>query len=148
MALFQDELDEPNPFQDEPDETDEAELFRVEEDEPELAPARSDPVPVRPGPMCFGDEPDEESDNFASGSDSDYLADVEDAGGVKQLVDLSFSTLQKFLASELCKNRTSSMAPPPKKKRCYNNANRAARAAARHKPREGPQRVQRNDPVA
>ena len=154
-ALFQPEPDEVEPslFQDEPDEgseDDDAEqggigagLFKNEPDEPEEPERNEQDVQFMP----FQNE-DDEHNHCSDSDDMPYLADDEglDATIPKGIVDMSFSTLNRFLSSQLCK--TSDVAvEPPKKKRCYNNMKRLAKAAA-HRSRRNSQtseKVPRND---
>ena len=149
-GLFQPEPDEVEPslFQDEPDESGEevdAEqgggLFKTEPDEPEEPDERD----VQCG--LFQNE-DDEHDRCSDSDDMPYLADDEglDATIPKGIVDMSFSTLNRFLSSQLCK--TSDVAvEQPKKKRCYKNMKRLAKAASNRSRRSSQtsEKIPRND---
>ena len=166
--LFQDELDEESPegdhaacpLQDEPDEesplhseTDEPEdgvshLFQVELDEPEDKHPTKVPTLAPKALQCLQDEPDEVSDS----DESAYLGDTEISDAPqKSIVALSFSTVSQFLATQLCKPSAAAEKTegPSRKKRCYDNSKRQAKAAARREERdhgvEKQHRVARND---
>ena len=136
MAIFQDEPDEdssPTAFQTEKEETDIC-LFQdeVEERRPCSAAASQGPRHSR-DLRVLGEEPDErrgmESDLFgdegdeeeSDSSNSAYLADCENDCSkdqqqlVLQQVQLNFSTLNKFLATQLGFQQSTS--EPPKKKK-------------------------------
>ena len=161
------------PFQDEPDEAPSPTIFQNEadeeinfmfQDEPDedvqpVHPAR-EPASHAEQPQLFGDELSEQTENDGgSNSESNssaYLADGEadcDPGqqDLVRQVQLNFSTLTTFLSTQL-NFKTESVSEPAKKKRRYNNANRAAKAAAAstQKEREQPRarRIARNDPDA
>ena len=117
-GLFQPEPDEVEPslFQDEPDESGEevdAEqgggLFKTEPDEPE----EPDEQDVQCG--LFQNE-DDEHDRCSDSDDMPYLADDEglDATIPKGIVDMSFSTLNRFLSSQLCKTSDVAVEQPKK----------------------------------
>lgn len=149
--LFQDELDDP--------ESDDAPtLFQAEPDEPFCSEPSTTPVASflpepevtqgkRPPIMLFEDEPDEASDSECSAYDAD---DELGQPREKSFVNLSFSTVSQFLASQLCKSSTpTTSGGPPKKKRCYNNEARQAKAASRKEEKQATTqkqfRVSRND---
>ncbi len=135
-AFFGDEPDEedrqPTLWQDETEEADgqSACLLGIEKDEVE---------------QTFSDSPDDSSD-YA------YEADVESdlVSSRRSLFDMSFTTLNRFMAGQLCKaaGDSASSNMPAKKRRCYNNAKRAAKAAAGRAQKQGStaKRVPRNDP--
>lgn len=151
--LFQDEADEePGLFQTEPDECVDTFLFQDELPETEkvvpppastrghsasekvVQPQEPDEPPAG-SRRLFGIEPDEtDSGDGASESEkSAYLGDCEENGGKDRIarVQLNFSTLSKFLASNLKSATTEASAVQPKKKRRYNNEGRARAAAER-----------------
>lgn len=143
-GLWQDEGEERLPFlfQDEAGEPDETPLqtrrshdasFRLLRDEPD------EPFDV---------EPDEHSG--CSSDESAYLADAEDLQGDEHaIVRLNFSTLNKFLTKHLFSNQSDKTASEPvKKKRRYNNTNRARAAENRKESKliSGRKRMARNNP--
>ena len=132
MPLFQNEPDEPEGpslFQNEGDEV-ALFCFQDEPDEPVVA------LPVQPPSLPSGQAQlfQDELDGPVSESDSDssgHLADYEDEPKTStQKVNLNFAALTKFLDSQLCRAGQKEHAEPVKKKRKYNNAKRAAKAAA------------------
>ena len=150
MGIFQDEPDEdssPTAFQTEKEEAGVC-LFQDEVEDRHPRAAASSGVPRQSRDLrvlgeeaderrgletnLFGDEGDEEE---SDSSNSAYLADCENDCSkdqqqlVMQQVQLNFSTLNKFLATQL--GFQQSPAEPPKKKRCYNNTRRAAIAEAK-----------------
>ena len=151
MGIFQDEPDEdssPTAFQTEKE--DAASLFQDEvEERPPTSAASSRGPHSSKDLRVLGEEPDERSrletnlfgdegdEETSDSSNSAYLADCENDCPkdqqqlVLQQVQLSFSTLNKFLATQL--GFQQSTAEPPKKKRCYNNLRRAAIAEERRK---------------
>ena len=152
-ALFGDEPDEDVPqrnhglssmFAEEPDECEDTALFRAEPAEPDSQ-------------LCpFGIEKDETEQQIVekpdSGTDEDeddaYEADVDEevVSSRQQLFDLSFATMNHFMASQLCtQHGGSSSSSRPVKKRCYDNTRRAAKAAA-GKVNSSFKRVPRDDP--
>ena len=161
-SLFQDEPGEPEPFGDEPDEADAddeggtSHLFQDEVDEAdsiffkidETAPPSSTKGGYVSESVCFQDELDEPSH-----SDSEScLADIDETEGdlrQERIVALSFSTMNTFMASQLRKTPATVVPRPPRKRRCYDNSNRAAKAAAAKQVRGHPktERIARNDPV-
>lgn len=66
-----------------------------------------------------------------SGYEADADANNEIGESSKALVELSFATLNSFLKGKLCKVDQQEPSQPPRKRRVYNNANRAAAAEAR-----------------
>lgn len=161
-------------FQDEPDEDTGPELFQIERDEPhklfqdepeerpppfrafgttkdaglDLLQDEPDEAPHRPA--LFGAEEDEcDSGNQNSDSDSAYWGDCEK--DTKQdnyaIVQLNFSTINKFLCSQMSSADPKIGNEPVKKKRRYNNKNRskAAEAKRANKPAVR-KRVPRNCP--
>ncbi|CAK9049981.1 unnamed protein product [Durusdinium trenchii] len=136
--LFQDEPDEdsgPGLFQDEKEEDAGPVLFQAERDEPvicqrhkpgsqnvSLSLLRDEPEEgdQQPPQVLFGMEADELSE------DSAYEADDEDTKDIQALVQLSFSTLNQFLTTNLIgKGAREPTAEQAKKKRRYNNEGRA-----------------------
>ena len=132
----------------------------VEADEPPRHPsascASSAAGPSNHDMTLFGDEPDECS-SVASGDSQDYFADVDDVatGTHKSFVKLSFETMTTFLQSQLSTAAKTMQVgePSQKKKRCYNNTTRAAKAKARKLETDQEksslnreQRTARNDP--
>ena len=126
LMLFQDEADEassPQPFQDEPEEHEHV-LFQDEPPEPEVGQNRgsgSQHVAV----TLFRDEPDEDQqppqipfgveDDEAS-DDSNYLADDEETGeNFQSLVQLSFTTMNQFLMTNLLSKSKEQAVAPAKK---------------------------------
>jgi len=99
-------------------------------------------------PSLCGSEPDE-SDRWSGSDASDCPADDEMEEGVKAIVSLSYSTLSKFLSTQLCRISDNKAPPQPaKKKRCYNNSKRAAAAEQRAASKvPATQKQQRNDRV-
>ena len=85
--------------------------------------------------QLFQDENDEDESSCESDDDSGYSADCDDAPPPsKPTVDLAFATVSKFLASQLAQSRGQASTPsaqPLRKKRIYNNSNRAAKAQQR-----------------
>lgn len=161
--LFQDEPDEdsgPGLFQDEKEEDAGPVLFQAERDEPvicqrhkpgsqnvSLSLLRDEPEEgdQQPPQVLFGMEADELSE------DSAYEADDEDTKDIQALVQLSFSTLNQFLTTNLIgKGAREPTAEQAKKKRRYNNEGRAKAAAAKKELKSqsfcGRQRVARNNP--
>ena len=140
-------------FQDEPDEDEGPSLFQPESEHGEgLFPLQDEPdeqersnAAVNLHPQLFQDEEDEGSD--AASDSSGRLGDCDtDAnhGSRQELVQLSFTTLTKFLETQLCNMSAKAASEPTVKKRRYNNQRRAAKAAA--KQITAPKRVPRNDP--
>ena len=158
--MFDDEPDEPDePEQTladrflhhtEPDEENRPQqhLFQVEENEPDEGPQFC----VRPeGP----EEPDEpslgESSNDSASDVSAYEGDVDETVSAHQpIFEMGFQVMNQFLASQLGKVSPSAKVSvdQPKKKRCYNNSRRAAKAAAAKalKPTSTRVRLARNNP--
>lgn len=154
-GLFQNEPDEASPaslFQSEHDE--QAVLFMDEPEETirtntrQQLPPTNFPYlhdePHEPGDesdegndcaQLFQDENDEDESSCESDDDSGYSADCDDAPPPsKPTVDLAFATVSKFLASQLAQSRGQASTPsaqPLRKKRIYNNSNRAAKAQQR-----------------
>ena len=142
-ATFREELDEPEgegipaaTFQQEPDEDESPQAFCTQPEQP------------------FDDEKDEEGSDHHTDTDSDgdlaYEADVDEDSLLsrRQLFDMSFATLNQFMAGNLAKTDYSA-GSRPLKKRCYNNERRAAKAAAAkmQKPGSDHKRVPRDDPA-
>lgn len=151
LGLFHAEPDEPDDvgtiFGDEADEEDrQPTLWQNEVEEEDCQP------------RLLGVEKDEVEQTFldleSDSMDSAYEADVDSdlVSSRKALFDMSFTTLNRFMAGQLCKaaGDSASSNRPPKKRRCYNNAKRAAKAAAGRAQTQGStaKRVQvpRNDP--
>lgn len=151
-ALFQNEKDEPHKlFQDEPEERPTSFIafgrtkdigLDLLQDEPDEAPQHR--------PALFGTEEDERvSVSENSDSDSAYWGDCEE--DTKQdnygIVQLNFSTINKFLCSQMSSADPKIGSEPVKKKRRYNNKNRskAAEAKRANKPAVR-KRVPRNCP--
>lgn len=157
MSIFQDEPDEdssPNVFQKEKDEIG---TFLFQDEGEESAPAPSANTSMGPRQTkdlrVLHDEPDEtlepnmglfadEQDEVGSDStESAYLADCEDDCSehqqqlVVQQLNLSFSTLNQFLSTQLGFHQARSQ-EQPRKKRCYNNQRRAAQAAESKRQRQ------------
>lgn len=166
-ALFQDEPDEdsgPDLFQDEKDE-DGVFLFQDESAERDGHGSSSHSKLVKDhGLNVLRDEPDEqpefqptlfgtEDDEVESDSGSDgsaYFGDCEkEKPDAHAIVQLNFSTITKFLSSQLSKAGTEPLnKESAKKKRRYNNQNRERAAETRRnaKPPASRQRVPRNSP--
>eukprot|EP00435_Cladocopium_sp_Y103_P069471 s18_g33.t1 len=147
-GLFRDEPDEddfgcPPTFGQEPDEECRF-VFQTEPEEPDcpvaLFAAEKDEVANQPVSLSSGSE---------SEDDTAYDADIEEDELLsrRRLFDMSFSTMNRFMAGQLCKLDESSSAQPAKK-RCYNNTRRAAKAAAAKIPKTNSKRVPRDDPVS
>ena len=147
-GLFRDEPDEdaygcPFTFGKEPDEECRS-VFQTEPEEPDcpvgLFAAEKDEVDHQPVSLSSGTE---------SEDDTVYDADIDEdeLSSRRRLFDMSFSTINRFMAGQLCKVDDSSSAQPAKK-RCYNNTRRAAKAAAAKVPKTSSKRVPRDDPVS
>ena len=116
------------------------------QDEPDEAPHHQ---PLRAS--LFGVEQDElEQNGCSSGSDdSAYSGDCEkEKTDAYNIVQLNFSTLSKFLTSQLSTAGSTTSKEPIKKKRRYNNQNRMKAADERKLNKESTvkQRVPRNCP--
>ncbi len=148
--MFDDEPDEPEQpladlflHQTEPDEEDRPQqcLFQIEENEPDEGPQFC----ARP------EEPDEPSLGEAS-DDSAYQGDVDETVSAhhQPIFDMGFQVMSQFLASQLgtISQNAKVSVDQPKKKRCYNNSRRAAKAAAAKglKPTSTRDRLARNNP--
>lgn len=166
-VLFQDEPDEdsgPDLFQDEEDEGGNF-LFQDESAEREDHGGPSHSKMVKDHGLSFlRDEPDEqpqfkpvlfgtEDDEVESDSGSDgsaYFGDCEkEKLDAHAIVQLNFSTIARFLSSQLSKAGTEPLNKEPvKKKRRYNNQNRERVAETRRNAKlpASRQRVPRNSP--
>lgn len=162
-GLFDDEPDEESPqhlFESEPNE--QGKLFMDELDEavkplPKKKPSMTgavifqqepDEVQLQPRSELFGEEPDESDSTPDSDVEEAYSGhedDIEDS--TKSLVELSFSTVSQFLATQLIKTSTKSD-QLPRKKRCYNNLKREAAARVRkEQTAPAPPKEKRNCPA-
>ena len=149
LGLFLAEPDEPD---------DDGTIFGDEADEEDRQPTlwQNEVEEANCQPPLLGIEKDEVEQTFldleSDSSDSAYEADVESdlVSSRKALFDMSFTTLNRFMAGQLCKAAGDSAGAnrPAKKRRCYNNAKRAAKAAAGRAQNKGStaKRVPRNDP--
>lgn len=169
FALFQDEPDEdsgPELFQ---DEKDEGENFLFQDEPPERGD-QGGPSPSNPsiqskdhGLSVLRDEPEEsplqpalfgtEGDEVKSDSGSDgsaYFGDCEkEKSDNHAIVQLNFATITKFLSSQLSKAGTELPDKEPvRKKRRYNNQNRARLAETKRNAKlaASRERVPRNSP--
>ena len=152
-SLFQDEPDEdsgPELLQNEPEERPPG-LFQDEPAEKETRPPLKKSSGNRHGShgqhllqdepdecgvpqhSLFGVENDEAEDcSLSDSSSSAYLGEDEKDNDMHTIVQLNFSTINKFLTSQLDRVTTpKSTTEPGKKKRRYNNQNRARLAESR-----------------
>lgn len=147
-GLFQDEPDEDSPaglFDEEPNE--DAKLFMdaLEEAPTSSRPAAANSAAPRPlgqeqderEPQLFGIEFDESDSGNSAESDVGYHGDCEEVPeGSKSIVELSFSTISQFLATQLAVGSgvsSTASAQPSKKRRCYDNSRRELKALQRKK---------------
>lgn len=163
-TLFQDETEEDGPslFQIEPDEETESFLFQDELAErqvpkPQTSCSGLDLLKEEPDELCdqyqpqlFGAELDKEISEDSESGNSAYVRDTESSSRCKiTTVQLNFATMDKFLSSHLKAATETKTAEPNKKKRRYNNANRAKAAADRKQSKPaGEKRPARNDTVS
>lgn len=158
--LFRDELDEPSPtrpFRREHGEQGGLFMDEADEDANQIRQSRSGgsknlnrpfhEEPEEHEPQLFGDEPAESE--CETDSSDEAFADINE--GSKSLVELSFSTISKFLSTQLAKGSpsASTSSQPARKKRYYDNSKRAAKAQQRKTEIEPPApRQKRNCPAA